>query len=528
MLTSTSRETPSGTERRHDVPIAILDFGSQYTQLIARRVRERHVYCEILRYDTDPADLRALGVRGLILSGGPASVLDPGAPEPHPDLLDLDVPVLGLCYGMAAITRRLGGDIEMSHSREFGQSRIIVDDAGDPVLGALAGGFDAWMSHGDSITRLADGFHVTAHTADLPFAAVAHDSRPWTLLQFHPEVAHTKDGGRILSGFVHEVCGCEPRWTMEGLREQAVAAIREQAPEGGLLCALSGGVDSSVAAVLAQEAVGDRLTCVFVDHGLLRKDEADTVTEGLEKRFGLDVRHVDAADLFLGRLDGIADPEEKRKVIGHTFIDVFEREAQTLPDMRFLVQGTLYPDVVESAGVAGPATTIKSHHNVGGLPETMGMKLVEPLRELFKDEVRELGRVLGIPEDVIGRHPFPGPGLAVRVLGPITREGVDIARQADAIFIEELKARQLYDDVWQAFCVLLPVRTVGVMGDQRTYERVIAVRAVTSVDGMTADWGRLPHDALARISSRIVNEVHGVNRVVYDISTKPPGTIEWE
>jgi GMP synthase (glutamine-hydrolysing) len=525
---TTADQRASGERRSHDVPIAILDFGSQYTQLIARRVRERHVYCEILRYDTPRERLRQLGVRGVILSGGPASVLESGAPMPDEALWQGDLPVLGLCYGMEAMTLELGGSIERGHAREYGLARLEVADPSDELLGGLEGGFDAWMSHGDSVTALPAAFRIVGRTADCPFAAARHQQHPLYMLQFHPEVVHTKDQGKILTNFLYTVCGLDASWTMENLRDSAVRDIEAQAPEGGVLCALSGGVDSSVAAVLAHEAVGDRLTCVFVDHGLLREGEAATVTRDLEQRFGITVRHVEAADLFFEQLAGVTDPEEKRKRIGRTFIEVFEREAQGLEDVRYLVQGTLYPDVVESSDVAGPAAVIKSHHNVGGLPETMGLELVEPLRELFKDEVRELGRVLGVPASIIGRHPFPGPGLAVRVLGEVTPEKTAIARQADAIFIEELHARGLYDQVWQAFCVLLPIYTVGVMGDERTYERVIAVRAVTSVDGMTADWARLPADALGRIAGRIVNEVRGVNRVVYDLSSKPPGTIEWE
>ena len=429
------------------VPIAILDFGSQYTQLIARRVRERHVYCEILRFDTSPEDLQALGVRGVILSGGPASVLAANAPMPAAHLLGLDVPVLGVCYGMAAMNLMLGGGVEPGQAREYGAARVRVDDRDDPLLGGLDAGFDAWMSHGDSVTHLPEDFAVTASTADCAFAAARHRRRPFHMLQFHPEVVHTKDAGHILDNFVQTICGLQPSWTMEGLRESAIRRIREQAPRGGVLCALSGGVDSSVAAVLTQQAVGDRLTSIFVDHGLLRQGEAETVTTELEERFGLRVFHVDAAELFLERLRGVTDPEDKRKRIGRAFIEVFEREAAKLTDVRFLVQGTLYPDVVESAGVNGPASAIKSHHNVGGLPERMGFELIEPLRELFKDEVRELGRVLEIPESVIGRHPFPGPGLAIRILGEVTQEALGIARAADAIFIEELREQGLYNDV---------------------------------------------------------------------------------
>ncbi len=508
------------------VPIAILDFGSQYAQLIARRVRERHVYCEILRHDAPVAELKARGVGGVILSGGPASVLSPEAPRPDPDLLASDLPILGLCYGMEIVALMLGGRIERGTAREYGLSRLAVDVEGEVLRGLTS--FPAWMSHGDSVVELPTELIPLGHTESCRFAAVRHRHRPIFLLQFHPEVAHTQDEGKILDNFLFAICGVEPGWTMENFAAAAVQSIREQAPEGRAICALSGGVDSSVAAVLAAEALGPRLSCIFVDHGLLRAGEAEMVTRELEERYHLQVRHVDAANLFLSRLAGIEDPEEKRKRIGAAFIQVFEEEAKHLDDARYLVQGTLYPDVIESAAAGGPAATIKSHHNVGGLPEKMGLRLIEPLRELFKDEVRAVGRVLGIPESVIGRHPFPGPGLAVRVIGAVDRENLAVARQADAIFIEELRTSGLYSEVWQAFSVLLPVRTVGVMGDERTYEQVIALRAVTSTDGMTADWARLPLDFLARVANRIVNEVKGVNRVVYDLSSKPPATIEWE
>jgi GMP synthase (glutamine-hydrolysing) len=510
----------------HTVPIAILDFGSQYAQLIARRVRERHVYCEILRHDTPVERLRALGVRGVILSGGPASVLEPGAPRPDPSLIDADLPLLGLCYGMEILALSFGGRIDRGSMREYGMARVEVDEAGEILKDLDA--FPAWMSHGDSVKGLPPDLVPLGHTDSCAFAAARHRSRPVYLLQFHPEVVHTKDQGKILSNFLFEICGVEPSWTMENFAVTAVQNIREQTGEGSAICALSGGVDSSVAAVLAARALGPRLTCIFVDHGLLRQGEAEMVTRELEEGFGLAVHHLDAADRFLSRLAGVSDPEEKRKRIWAAFIEVFEAEAKGLRDVRYLVQGTLYPDVVESAGVSGPAATIKSHHNVGGLPEKMGLTLIEPLRELFKDEVREVGRVLGIPESVIGRHPFPGPGLAVRVLGPVDPENLEVARRADSIFIEELRTQGLYDQVWQALAVLLPVSTVGVMGDERTYEQVIALRAVTSTDGMTADWGRLPLDFLGRVANRIVNEVRGVNRVVYDLSSKPPATIEWE
>ncbi len=520
-LASGAHRTP-GT-----LPIAILDFGSQYTQLIARRVRERQVYCEILPYHTPAKALAARGVRGVVLSGGPMSLLDPEAPLPDPALLELGVPLLGLCYGMGVLATLTGGRLARGSSREFGLARVQVRKPEAPIFGGLKS-FQAWMSHGDSVVELPSNWQALAATDDCEFAAARHRTEPWYALQFHPEVAHTQDGGKLLDQFVYTICEAAPEWTMERLEETAVESIRRQAPAGGVLCALSGGVDSSVAAVLAHRAVGERLTCVFVDHGLLRQGEAETVTQALAERFGLKVIHAQRQALFLERLADVLDPEEKRQRIGHTFIEVFEQEAVKLDGIRYLVQGTLYPDVIESAGVLGPASTIKSHHNVGGLPERMGLELIEPLRELFKDEVRELGRVLAIPESIIGRHPFPGPGLAIRIMGPVTPESLAIVRQADHIFIEELRTRRLYDEVWQALCVLLPVQTVGVMGDERTYERIIALRAVTSVDGMTADWARLPAEALSRIAGRIVNEVRGVNRVVYDLSSKPPATIEWE
>ena len=511
---------------QHTVPIAILDFGSQYSQLIARRVRERRVYCEILPHHTPVEQLRALGTRGVILSGGPASVLTPSAPRPDPRLVESGLPVLGLCYGMEILALMLGGRIDRGATREYGLARVEVTDEGEILRGLSS--FPAWMSHGDSVTELPSELLPLGRTEGCSFAAARHRHLPIYLLQFHPEVAHTKDQGKILNNFLFNICGAQPSWTMENFAARAVQAIRDQVPEGTALCALSGGVDSAVAAVLAQKALGDRLICVFVDHGLLRAGEAEGVTRDLEQGFGLRVRHVNAAAPFLERLAGVADPEEKRKRIGAAFIEVFEDVARELPGARTLIQGTLYPDVIESAGVGGPAATIKSHHNVGGLPASMGFRLVEPLRELFKDEVREVGRVLGLPESVLGRHPFPGPGLAVRVLGPVDRETLEIARRADAISVGELRASGLYDQVWQAFAVLLPVRTVGVMGDERTYEQVVALRAVTSTDGMTADWARLPLDFLGRVAGRIVNEVPGVNRVVYDFSSKPPATIEWE
>jgi GMP synthase (glutamine-hydrolysing) len=518
--------SPARAQTRRPLPIAILDFGSQYSQLIARRVREQHVYCEILPHDTQVAELEARGVRGVILSGGPASVLEPGAPRPDPALLTSGIPVLGLCYGMEVVVAMMGGRVERRTMREYGLAQFEVAERGE-LLGDLER-FPAWMSHGDAVVELPPDFMPLGRTGATALAGARSRNRPIYLLLFHPEVAHTRDGGQILANFLFRICGVEGDWTMENFVAGAVERIRQVAPAGGAICALSGGVDSSVAAVLAAQALGPRLTCVFVDHGLLRAGEAELVNRELEERFHLRVLHVEAGDRFLDRLRGIEDPEVKRKRIGAEFISVFEDEARTMDDVRYLVQGTLYPDVIESAGVGGPAAKIKTHHNVGGLPETMGLTLIEPLRELFKDEVRAVGRVLGIPSVVLGRHPFPGPGLAVRVIGPVDEENVALVRAADAIFIEELRSAGLYDQVWQAFAVLLPVRTVGVMGDERTYEQVIALRAVTSTDGMTADWAELPLEFLGRVANRIVNEVRGVNRVVYDLSSKPPATIEWE
>lgn len=513
----------------HGDRILILDFGSQYTQLIARRIREKQVYCEIHAGDMSLQAVKEFAPSGLVLSGGPASVLDAGAPDADPGIFELGLPILGVCYGLQLMVRRLGGVIEKAEDREYGRAhlevlledRLLARPPGGPVQ-------VVWMSHGDRVLALPPGFEQVARSASSPFAAIRHAELPIWGLQFHPEVVHTEGGGEILERFLRDICGCPGSWTMATFIEEAVERIRAQVGDARVVCALSGGVDSSVAAALVHRAVGDQLTCVFVDHGMMRRDEPAQVEELFREMLGVKLVSVDASELFLGELKGITDPEQKRRVIGGLFIDVFEAEADKLGDVRHLVQGTLYPDVIESVSVKGNSATIKSHHNVGGLPEDMRMELVEPLRELFKDEVRELGRVLGLPEQVVGRHPFPGPGLGIRILGEITRERLDALRQADAIAIEELRSAGLYDEIWQALVVFLPVQSVGVMGDDRTYENVAALRCVTSVDAMTADFAHIPHDVLGRISNRIINEVKGINRVVYDVSSKPPATIEWE
>ncbi len=507
--------------------VLILDFGSQYTQLIARRVRELRVYSEIHPYSMPIAEIRAFRPTALILSGSPASIYQSDAPKPDPAILDLGVPMLGICYGLCVLTAFSGGLVARAARREYGPAELAVD-RGEDLFAGLGSSLDVWMSHGDQVTQLPGVWEVLAHTDNSPHAAFRHRERPFFAVQFHPEVVHTPHGKEILANFVFRIAGCRPTWTMRSFVESSVARIRAHVGEGCALCALSGGVDSSVAALLAHQAIGDRLTSVFVDNGLLRLNEAAQVVETFGTHLGLNLIAVDAADRFLTRLADVTDPERKRKIIGEEFIRVFEAEARTLGRLDFLVQGTLYPDVIESVSVKGPSVTIKTHHNVGGLPEKMGFQLVEPLRELFKDEVREVGRELGLPDTILWRQPFPGPGLAVRCIGEITRERLDLLRKADAIVDNEIRKAGLYEQIWQSFAVLLPVRTVGVMGDERTYEHVIALRAVHSQDGMTADWVRLPYEVLATISSRIANEVKGVNRVVYDVSSKPPSTIEWE
>ncbi len=515
----------------HHDGILIIDFGSQYTQLIARRVREQRVYCEIHPPSRSIDWIREWQPKGIILSGGPNSVYGEGVPTAHPDLLDLDVPVLGLCYGMQLMAHLSGGKVIAANRREYGRADARV------LGGKLFSGFTpgattpVWMSHGDHVDSAPPGWRVTASSENSPIAAMEHETRPLHAVQFHPEVAHTPRGGDIIANFLFGICGCSPDWTSEHFVQSEVERIRELVgPDTRVICGLSGGVDSSVAAALVHRAVGDRLTCIFVDHGLLRLGEREQVEQTFRRNLGIDLRTVDAAEDFLADLAGITDPEEKRKRIGHRFIDVFEREARHVDgNVGFLVQGTLYPDVIESFSPAGgPSVTIKTHHNVGGLPERLPFKLIEPLRELFKDEVRQVGRELGLPEEMVGRHPFPGPGLAIRILGEVTREQCDLLRHADSIYIEEIRSAGLYDQIWQAFAVLLPIRSVGVVGDFRSYDQVIAIRAVTSRDGMTADWFPFPPDVLATISSRIANEVKGVGRVVYDISSKPPATIEWE
>ena len=513
----------------HHETVIILDFGSQYTQLIARRVREAGVYCEILPFNTPIEKIAARQPKGLILSGSPSSVYQEGAPRPDAKLLQsIKCPLLGICYGLQILAFDLGGDVKASPNREFGYARLkVVDEASDLFKG-LPPEMDVWMSHGDQMTSVPPGFQVTALTDDA-LNAIEDRSRGIFGVQFHPEVAHTPLGAQLLRNFLFSICKCRGDWSPKAVIQEQTNRIREAIGEtGSVVSGLSGGVDSTVASALVHQAIGDRQTCLFVDNGLLREGEFEATLALLQQRMKLNVEGIRAGEEFLSALKGVVDPEEKRKRIGKVFIDVFEKEANRLGDVEFLVQGTLYPDVIESVSVRGPSAVIKSHHNVGGLPEKMQLRLIEPLRELFKDEVRLIGRELGVPEEILTRHPFPGPGLAVRIIGEVTEERVRLLQAADRILDEELRAATLYDSVWQAFPVLLPVSTVGVMGDERTYEKVVAIRAVTSVDGMTADWARLPHDLLARVSARIISEIRGINRVVYDISSKPPSTIEWE
>ncbi len=518
--------------------IVILDFGSQYTQLIARRIRENGVFSEIYPCTADPCEIARLQPKGLVLSGGPSSVYDSGAPQLNPSFLalrrigDSPVPVLGICYGLQAIAFTQGGEVARADRREFGRALLEVDGDED-LLAGVSQRSTVWMSHGDHLTALPPGFEVIAHTSNAPIAAVRNRDRRLYGVQFHPEVVHTDEGVTILRNFVRRICGCSGDWSPASFIEEKTHAIRRAVGHEHVILGLSGGVDSSVAAVLLHQAIGDQLTCIFVNNGLLRKGEFAEVQRTFRDNFHVRLEAVDAQEMFLERLAGVEDPEQKRIIIGNTFVDVFEGatravERQVGRRPKYLAQGTLYPDVIESVSFKGPSATIKTHHNVGGLPERLNFKILEPFRELFKDEVRAIGKLLGVPDSIIGRHPFPGPGLAVRILGPVDATSLALLRDADAIFIDELHKHGLYDDVWQAFAVLLPVRSVGVMGDERTYENVCALRAVTSVDGMTADWAKLPHEFLSHVSNRIVNEIRGVNRVVYDVSSKPPATIEWE
>ena len=508
--------------------VAILDFGSQYNQLIARRIREMDVYCELLRGDSPMSEILAMKPSALILSGGPSSVYDEGSPRPDPMVFEMKIPILGICYGMQLMALSEGGVVEGGHEREYGPSKLNVD-SGKDLFNSISSGQTAWMSHGDRVISLPEGYRLAAHTGSLPIAAMEDTDRKRYGVQFHPEVNHTVFGKSLLKNFIRRISGISPNWNMKEFRSRAVGSIREKLSEGGnVILGLSGGVDSSVVAALLHEAVPDRFTPIFVDNGLLREGERQTVEKTFREHFGMPLRTVDGSGDFLSALSGVTDPERKRKIIGKVFVDLFQKEASKIDNVTHLAQGTLYPDVIESISFRGPSATIKSHHNVGGLPEKMDLKLLEPLRELFKDEVRRLGRELGLPEAMVSRHPFPGPGLAVRILGAVNEQDLCILRKVDTIFIDYLRKEGLYNEIWQAFSVLLPVRTVGVMGDERTYDRVIALRAVTSTDGMTADWYRMEPRHLARISSSIVNRVEGVSRVVYDISTKPPGTIEWE
>ncbi|MEP1306863.1 MAG: glutamine-hydrolyzing GMP synthase [Balneola sp.] len=513
---------------RHNEWILILDYGSQFTQLIARRLREFNIYCEIHPYNVDLSTVSTPTPKGIILSGSPKSVNDPEAPDLQKDILTWDAPILGVCYGLQLLAHtEIPGSVEKAEKREFGRAHLIVDND-EGILKGIDNESVVWMSHGDHIHELPSSYKIVGHTSNAKVAAVHHKEKEIYGVQFHPEVAHTECGKQLLKNFAFDICDLSGDWTANSFVDEQIEAIRKKVGNDKVLCALSGGVDSTVVATLIHKAIGDQLECVFVDNGLLRKGEFDEVLDLYIKDLELPVRGVDASELFLSRLDGVSDPEKKRKIIGAAFIDVFEKEIGGQSEFKYLAQGTLYPDVIESVSFKGPSATIKSHHNVGGLPEKMKLDLIEPVRELFKDEVREVGRALGIPEHFIGRHPFPGPGLGIRVIGDLSKERLDLLREADKIFIDELKSQNLYDEVWQALTVLLPVQSVGVMGDERTYEFTVAVRAVTSVDGMTADWAQLPYEFLGKISNRIINEVNGINRVVYDISSKPPATIEWE
>ena len=512
----------------HSERILILDFGSQYTQLIARKVRECGVYAEIHPFNLAIEKISEMAPVGIILSGGPASVYAEGAPHSDPRLLELGMPVLGVCYGLQLLAFQLGGAVDPSAHREYGRAHLHMHGTGDGLFEGIPQDTIVWMSHGDALTKVPDGFEVIAHSENSPICAVADPKRRYFGVQFHPEVHHTPHGVEILRNFVFNICGAKGGWSAHAFIEAAIEDIRQKVGNQRVICAVSGGVDSTVAAVLLHQAIGDQVRCIHIDNGVMRANESLQVVNLFRQQFRVPLEFVDASELFLKKLAGVTDPEQKRKIIGGTFIEVFEKEAGKFSDAAWLAQGTLYPDVIESVSFKGPSVTIKSHHNVGGLPEKMNLKLIEPFRELFKDEVRAVGRELGLPKEFIDRHPFPGPGLAIRVLGEVRRERCETLRQADEILLEELHSFGQYDLIWQAFTVLLPISSVGVMGDERTYENVCAVRAVTSVDGMTADWARVPYEVLAQVSNRIINEVKGINRVVYDISSKPPATIEWE